>query len=118
MDLDEFWKLIERTHQESGGDPEKQCSQLIAILVDMSLKAIFDYQRIQDELEDRAYRRDLKHFNIETDGIFDVGKGFFTCLALTDTAGQAGHVRHPEAVLTGINQYVSHRRNLVYQYIS
>ena len=59
MNTDEFWQLIEATHQESGGDPEKQADLLVKALVNMPVDAILDYQRIQDGLENRAYRGDL-----------------------------------------------------------
>lgn len=59
MNIEQFWQLIDKTHAASDGDPEKQMQLLIDELVTMPVEAIFDYQRIQDSLEDRAYRSDL-----------------------------------------------------------
>jgi predicted AAA+ superfamily ATPase len=59
MTLDEFWELIERTHQASGGDPEKQCELLVQALAEMPIEDILDYGRFQDQFEDEAYRTDV-----------------------------------------------------------
>ena len=59
MEWDEFWKLIEKTRDESDGDLEKQMTLLTDTLVNMPTAAILDYQRIHDELHGRAYRHEL-----------------------------------------------------------
>lgn len=85
IDLNEFWPLIEATYLGSDDHPEKHTIQVTEILVNLPLEAIFDYQRIHDELEDRAYRHELWN------AAYIIGEGcgddsFMDCRAVKRTA--------------------------------
>ena len=59
MDYDAFWNLIHHTKQDSSGNPRKQARLLVEALVKLPEQDILDYDRIYDELADRAYTADL-----------------------------------------------------------
>jgi Protein of unknown function (DUF4240) len=55
MDIEEFWKLIDTTREATGGDVSKQVGLLVEILVNRSIDEIFAYEKIMDDLLDKAY---------------------------------------------------------------
>ncbi len=55
MDVETFWKLIDATREASCGDVSKQADLLVELLVKNSVDEIFAYERIMDELLDKAY---------------------------------------------------------------
>lgn len=55
MDADEFWQLIDKTLETGGGDVSKQADLLVEILVKRSVDEIFAYEKIMDDLLDKAY---------------------------------------------------------------
>jgi Protein of unknown function (DUF4240) len=59
MDIEQFWKLIEETHQDSQGDPRKQADLLVGELAKLSEADILSYQSILDDLKDKAYIAEL-----------------------------------------------------------
>ena len=59
MDVEQFWKLIEKTHQNSQGAPQKQADLLVDELVKLSEADILSYQSILDDLTNKAYIAEL-----------------------------------------------------------
>jgi hypothetical protein len=59
MNTTEFWELIEKTLQASGGDHHKQAELLLAELINRSEAEILDYDLILDDLMDEAYIAEL-----------------------------------------------------------
>jgi hypothetical protein len=59
MDIEQFWKLIEKTHQNSQRDPRKQADLLIAELTKLPEAEILSYQSILEDLVDKAYIAEL-----------------------------------------------------------
>jgi len=59
MDVEQFWKLIEKTHQISSGAPDKQAELLIDELAKLSEADILSYQSILDDMMDKAYIGEL-----------------------------------------------------------
>jgi len=59
MDVEQFWKLIEKTRQISHSAPDKQADLLIDELAKLSEADILSYQSILDDLMDRAYIAEL-----------------------------------------------------------
>jgi hypothetical protein len=59
MDVVQFWKLIEKTHQNSQGAPRKQADLLIDELAKLSEAEILSYQSILEDLVDKAYIAEL-----------------------------------------------------------
>ncbi len=59
MDVEQFWQLIERTHDESGGSPPHQFELLVQALVQMTEKEILAFDRIFETLMNRAYTTDV-----------------------------------------------------------
>jgi hypothetical protein len=59
MDMDQFWEMIELTHQESLGATRKQAELLVHMLSEHSEEEILQFDRIMMDLQDRAYRADL-----------------------------------------------------------
>jgi hypothetical protein len=59
MDTEQFWKLIEKTHQDTQGDPRKQADLLVDELAKLSEANILSYQSILDDLVDEAYIAEL-----------------------------------------------------------
>jgi hypothetical protein len=59
MNVEQFWKLIEKTHQNSQGAPRKQADLLIDELAKLSEAEILSYQSILEDMMDRAYIADL-----------------------------------------------------------
>ena len=59
MDVEQFWKLIEKTHQISQGAPRKQANLLIDELAKLSETEILSYQSILYDLMDKAYIAEL-----------------------------------------------------------
>jgi hypothetical protein len=59
MDVDKFWKLVEKTHQISQGAPDKQANLLIDELAKLSETNSLSYQSILDDLMDKAYIAEL-----------------------------------------------------------
>ncbi len=55
MNVEEFWELIDTTWKDSSGDTEKQAELLVELLVKRSGDEIFAYERIMDDLLDKAY---------------------------------------------------------------
>ena len=55
MDVEQFWKLIEQTHQISNGAPDKQAELLIDELAQLLEADILSYQSILDDMMDEAY---------------------------------------------------------------
>jgi hypothetical protein len=59
MEVEQFWKLIERTHQNSQGAPRKQADLLVDELAKLAEADILSYQSILDDLLDQAYIAEL-----------------------------------------------------------
>lgn len=59
MNQDEFWSLIDRTRDESSGDPYQQADLLVEELTKLPEQDIIDYGMIYREFRDRAYLADL-----------------------------------------------------------
>lgn len=59
MNVEQFWKLIEKTHQISNGAPDKQAELLIDELAKLSEADILSYQSILDDMKDKAYIAEL-----------------------------------------------------------
>src|SRR5688500_17495446 len=59
MNLEQFWKLIEQTHAESSGLPERQFNLLVQALVQMSERDIIDFDCFFEILMGRAYTTDV-----------------------------------------------------------
>src|SRR5687767_3645789 len=59
MNVEQFWKLIEKTHQNSNGAPDKQAELLIDELAKLSETDILSYQSILDDMVDKAYIGEL-----------------------------------------------------------
>lgn len=59
MDIEQFWKLIEKTHQMSQGSPRKQADLLVNELAKLSEADILSYQSILEDLVDKAYIAEL-----------------------------------------------------------
>ena len=59
MDVEQFWKLIEKTHQISQGAPRKQADLLVDELAKLSEADILSYQSILDDMVDKAYIGEL-----------------------------------------------------------
>lgn len=59
MDTQTFWSLIDRTKENSSGDPNKQAELLLKELLELSVQDILDYNRIFRNLKDQAYTADL-----------------------------------------------------------
>ena len=59
MEVEQFWKLIEKTHQNSQGAPQKQADLLVDELAKLSEAEILSYQLILDNLVDQAYIAEL-----------------------------------------------------------
>jgi Protein of unknown function (DUF4240) len=59
MDIDEFWRLINTTREASGGNVSRQVDLIVEILIDRSIDEIFTYEKIMDDLLDRAYDAEL-----------------------------------------------------------
>ena len=59
MDVEQFWKLIEKTHQKSQGVPHQQADLLVDELAKLSEADILLYQSILDDMKDKAYIEEL-----------------------------------------------------------
>lgn len=59
MEVEQFWKLIEKTYQDSQGAPRKQADLLVDELAKLSKADILSYQLILDDLVDKAYIAEL-----------------------------------------------------------
>ena len=59
MDVEQFWKLIEQTHQNSQGAPRKQAELLVDELAKLPEADILSYQSILDDMMDQAYIAEL-----------------------------------------------------------
>ena len=59
MDVEQFWKLIEKTHQSSQGAPHKQADLLVDELAKLSEADILSCQSILDDMMDKAYIAEL-----------------------------------------------------------
>ena len=59
MNVEKFWKLIEKTRQISQGASNQQADLLIDELTKLSEADIFSYQSILDDLMDKAYIAEL-----------------------------------------------------------
>ena len=59
MDVAQFWKLIEKTRQNSNGAPDKQAELLVDELAKLSEADILSYQSILDDMVDKAYIGEL-----------------------------------------------------------
>ncbi len=59
MDKAQFWRLIEDAKDKSGGECEEQAERIEAALVKLPPEEIIAFDRILDELRDKAYRWDL-----------------------------------------------------------
>ena len=59
MDVEQFWKLIEQTHQNSHGAPRKQAELLVDELAKLPEAEILLYQSILDDLMDKVYIAEL-----------------------------------------------------------
>ncbi len=55
MNVNIFWKLIDKTRNASNGDVSKQANLLIEELVQLPLTEILAYETIMDNLLDTAY---------------------------------------------------------------
>ena len=55
MDVETFWKLIDKAREASGGDTSKQADLLVNSLVPLSLDEIFAFETIWDDVMDFAY---------------------------------------------------------------
>lgn len=59
MDTYEFWQLIDKTREASGGHVSKQVHLLVEIMANRSIDEIFAYEKIMDDLLDKAYDAEL-----------------------------------------------------------
>jgi hypothetical protein len=59
MNVEQFWKLIEQTHQNSQGVPHKQAELLVDELAKLSEADILSYQSILEDMVDKAYIGEL-----------------------------------------------------------
>ena len=55
MNIKEFWKLIDKTREASGGSISKQSDLLIEALAQLPVDEILDYETIMYDLMDNAY---------------------------------------------------------------
>ena len=55
MDTTEFWKLIDKTRGEAGGDPRKQSNLLTDELAKLPTEEIMSFDKIFLDLKDKAY---------------------------------------------------------------
>ena len=55
MEVNTFWKLIDRARTDSNGDVSKQADLLVEELVQLPLTEIFAYETIMDDMLDTAY---------------------------------------------------------------
>jgi hypothetical protein len=55
MDITEFWKLIDKTREDTGGDAQKQSDLLTEELAKLHEEEIISFDQIFDDLKDRAY---------------------------------------------------------------
>lgn len=59
MTLDEFWGLVEKVHQLSGGDMDKKCELLDAELRKLPLHEVRSFHSFFYECQDRSYTWEL-----------------------------------------------------------
>ena len=59
MDTSTFWEIIEASSAGTDGDLDEQCEQLRELLSERPVEEIVKFQRIFDELHNRAYTWDL-----------------------------------------------------------
>ena len=55
MDINEFWKLIDKTREAANGDARKQCDLLTEELAKLPEKEIISFHKIFSDLKDKAY---------------------------------------------------------------
>jgi len=59
MEVEQFWKLVEKAHQNSQGAPHKQAELLVNELAKLSEADILSYQSILEDMVDKAYIGEL-----------------------------------------------------------
>lgn len=59
MDHEQFWNLIETSHEQSKGDPDRQMETLRNLVDDLDPEEIVAFDRTFEGLIDEAYRWDL-----------------------------------------------------------
>lgn len=59
MKLDQFWNVVEKIHNASGGDMDKKCELLDAELRQLSLDEVRSFHAHFTECKDRAYSWEL-----------------------------------------------------------
>ena len=59
MDTSQFWRLIEQSKTESGGDCRKQIEALTSILLELPAEAIEEFDVIFYRFHAQSYRNDL-----------------------------------------------------------
>jgi Protein of unknown function (DUF4240) len=59
MDTSQFWRLIERSKAENGGDCHQQSAALTSALLALPAKEIKEFDRLFFHCQDQAYRNDL-----------------------------------------------------------
>src|SRR5215471_19298721 len=55
MNTDQFWAIIDKSREASGGDPDRQMEQLEALLQEQDVADIVEFDRLFSELHNRAY---------------------------------------------------------------
>jgi len=59
MNLNEFWDLVDKTRDESQDDQDQHLELMRNALAALPEQEILDYERLFDDLMDRAYTHDL-----------------------------------------------------------
>jgi hypothetical protein len=59
MTLDQFWNIVERVHDASGGDMDRKCELLEAELRRLPLEEVTSFHSHFDACQDRAYNWEL-----------------------------------------------------------
>lgn len=55
MDESKFWSIVQRAHDESGGDMDEKCEAVKASVASLPKEDAIAFSRLFDEMMDRAY---------------------------------------------------------------
>ncbi|WP_323377157.1 DUF4240 domain-containing protein [Streptomyces smaragdinus] len=80
MDETEFWELIDRTRELTGGDPEEHADALVDALKQLDPDAVLDFARHFESRMNRSYRWDVWGAAwVLMDGASDDAFEYFRC---------------------------------------
>ena len=127
MDTSQFWRLIEQSKTESGGDCRKQIAALTSILLELPAEAIEEFDVIFYRFHAQSYRNDLwaaayiMNGGCSTDGFMDFrswligqGEAIYTA-ALRDPESLVSVVEHMhERTRAGVPFYGYECQHLAY----